>query len=93
MLFTIIAYAILRPYPFFNFYIYFVTPEGFTTVVANEGLEKARAYLNQVPPDWRLYIPSKGCSVKPQVETPSDYTYSLFWAELSRLLGEKSLLL
>jgi len=23
------------------------------------------------------------------VKTPSEYTYSLFWAELSRLLGEK----
>jgi len=31
--------------------------------VANEGLEKARAYLNQVPWDWRLYIPSEGCGV------------------------------
>ena len=40
----------------------FVTPEGFTTVVANEGLEKA-AYLNQVPRDRRLYIPSEGCGV------------------------------
>jgi len=29
--------------------LYFITPEGFTTTVANEGLEKARAYLNQVP--------------------------------------------
>ena len=26
---------------------------------------------------------------KLQVETPSEYTYSLIWAELSRLLGEK----
>jgi len=26
------------------FFMFFVTPEGFTTVVANEGLEKARAY-------------------------------------------------
>ena len=32
---------------FLGFFL--VTPEGFTTVVANEGLEKARAYLNQVP--------------------------------------------
>ena len=33
------------------YYFFFVTPdhEGFTGVVANEGLEKARAYLNQVP--------------------------------------------
>jgi len=29
----------------------FVTPEGFTTVVANDGLEKAKAYFNQVPRD------------------------------------------
>jgi len=36
----------------------FVTPEGFTTVVDNEGLEKARAYLNQVPRDRRLYMTS-----------------------------------
>jgi len=26
---------------------------------------------------------------KLQVETPSDHTYSFFWAELSGLLGEK----
>jgi len=25
------------------------------------------------------------------VETPSDHTYSLLWAELSRLLGEKKI--
>jgi len=37
--------------------------KGFTTVVANEGLEKARAYINQVPRDRRLYIPSEGCSI------------------------------
>ena len=64
----------------YNFFLIWITPEGFTTVVANEGLEKARAYLNQVPRDRRLYIPSEGCGVN---------TYSLFWAELSRLLGEK----
>jgi len=38
----------------------FVTPEGFTKMVANKGLEKAKAYLNQVPSDQRLYIPSEG---------------------------------
>ena len=43
--------------------IFFFTPEGFTTVVANKGLEKARAYFNQVPWDQRLYIPSEGCGV------------------------------
>ena len=32
-------------------FLFFVTPDGFTTVVANEGLEKARAYLNQIPQD------------------------------------------
>jgi len=67
----------------------FVTPEGFTTVVANEGLEKARAYLNQVPQDRRLYIPSKGCGVnfrwKHLKTTPTHF----LWAELSRFLGEK----
>jgi len=41
----------------------FITPEGFTTVVANECLEKARAYLNQVPRDRWLYIPAEGCGV------------------------------
>ena len=32
-------------------FVVFVTPEGFITTVANKGLEKARAYLNQVPGD------------------------------------------
>jgi len=45
------------------FVLFFVTPEGFTTVVANKGLEKARAYLNQVPWDQRLYTPSEGGGV------------------------------
>ena len=36
----------------------FVTPEGFT-IVANEGLEKAKAYFIQVPWDRQLYVPSK----------------------------------
>jgi len=74
---------------FFLFVLFFVTPEGFITVVANEGLEKARAYLNQVPRDRRLYIPSKGCGVnfrwKHLQTTPTHF----FGAELSRLLGEK----
>ena len=48
---------------FVLFCFVFVTPEGFTTVVANKGLEKARAYLNQVPRYQRLYIPSEGCGV------------------------------
>ena len=57
--------------------------------MANEGLEKARAYLNQVPRDRRLYIPSEGFSVnfrwKHLQTTPTHF----FGAELSRLLGEK----
>ena len=65
MLCTIIAYAILRPCSllFIYLFIYFVTPEGFTTVVVNEGLEKARGNLNQVPWDRWLNIPSKGCGI------------------------------
>ena len=47
----------------FLFLLVFVTPKGFTTVVANEGLEKARDYLTQVTRDQRLYIPSEGCGV------------------------------
>ena len=57
--------------------------------MANEGLEKAIAYLNQVPRDRWLYIPSEGCGVnfrwKHLQTTPTHY----FWAELSSLLGEK----
>ena len=41
------------------FLFVFVTPEGFITMVANEGLDKARAYLNQVPQDQWVYIPSE----------------------------------
>ena len=37
--------------------------ENFTTMVANEGLEKAEPILNQVPRDGQLYIPSEGCGV------------------------------
>jgi len=37
----------------------FNTPEGFTTMVDNEDLEKARAYLNQFSRDQWLYIPSE----------------------------------
>ena len=44
-------------------FVFVCLSEGFTTVVANEGLEKATAYLNQVPWDRWLYIPSEGCGV------------------------------
>ena len=36
----------------------FVTPEGFTIMVGNEELEKARAYFTD-----SFNIPSEGCSV------------------------------
>ena len=58
-------------------------------MVANEGLEKARAYLNQVPPGPTALHPLQRIWCKLLVKTPSEYTYSLFWAELSRLLGEQ----
>ena len=35
----------------FVYLFVFITSEGLTTVVAKEGLEKARAYLNKVPRD------------------------------------------
>jgi len=47
-------------------------------MVATEGLEKARAYLNQVPQDRQFYIPSEGCSFILQVKTPEEFTYFLF---------------
>ena len=70
------------------FFFVFATPEGFTTVVANEGLEKAKAFLYQPFYATALH-PLRRMRCKLQVETPEEYTYSLFWAELSRLLGEK----
>ena len=66
-------------------------------MVANEPLEKAKAYffLKQVPSrgtPW-LYIPSKGCSVKLQVKTPSEYTYLLFLGRAELMPSEKISLL
>jgi len=46
-------------YPLFCFVI---IPE------ANEGLEKARAYLNQVPWDQRLNVPSEGHKSNPSLQ-------------------------
>ena len=70
-------------------YVVFVAPEEFTTMVANKELEKARAYSNQVPWDRQLYISSEDCGLnfrwKHLQTTPTHF----FWAELSRLLGEK----
>ena len=45
---------------------------------ANEDLEVARGYVNQVPQDRRLYIPSEGCG-----ESASLFS----GVELSRLQG------
>jgi len=57
--------------------------------VANEGLEKARAYLNQVPQGQRLYIPSEGCGVNFRWKHLQTTSTHFCRAELSRLLGEK----
>jgi len=48
---------------YFIYTLFFVTPEKFTIMVANEGLEKARAYLKQVLQDRQLYILSEGFGV------------------------------
>ena len=57
-------------------------------MVANEGLEKARAYLNQVPQNRWLYIPSEGTSGE---NTFRIHLLTFFLTELSRLLGEEIL--
>jgi len=53
-----------------------VTPEGVTIPVANKGLEKARAYLNQIPRNRQLNVPSKGHegNPPPQVWVRAEYT-------------------
>jgi len=51
-------------------FVCFITPEGLTTMVAKEGLEKARACVNKVPWDRWLNIHSKGCAVNFQ-NTPT----------------------
>ena len=40
----------------------------FTTTVANNGLEKARTYLNQVPQDCQLNVSSEGHEGNPSSE-------------------------
>ena len=52
--------------------LFFVTPEGFTTVVANEGLEKERAYFKPGPLGPMALHPLRRMQCKLQVETPSD---------------------
>ena len=41
------------------------------------------------PPGPTALHPLQRVPCKLLVKTPSEYTYSLFWAELSRLLGEQ----
>lgn len=60
-----------------------VTLEGFTTMVANHGLKKAIANA-QVPGLTALHCLQR-MWYKLQAKTPSEYTCSIFWAELSRL--------
>jgi len=67
----------------------FNTPEGFTTMVDNEDLEKARAYLNQFPRDQWLCIPSERYGANLRWNHLQNTPTHLFWAELSRLLGEE----
>ena len=51
----------------FFFFFCFCSSEGVNLpqwwLTSNEGLGKTRAYLNQVPQDWRLYLPSEECGV------------------------------
>jgi len=55
-------------------------------MVANEGLEKvARSLFKPGPLGLRALHPLWRMRFKLQVKTHSEYTYSLFWAELSRL--------
>jgi len=51
------------------FELIWITPEGFSILVANQGLEKARAYLNQVPPGPTALHPLRRMRCKLQVET------------------------
>ena len=46
-------------------------------------------HLTKIVPGPAALHPLRRMRCKLQVEAPSDYTYSCFWAELSRLLGEK----
>jgi len=49
-------------------------------MMANEGSEKARAYLNQFPWDWQLYIPSEGCGVNFRWKhLQNTYTFGQIW--------------
>jgi len=55
-------------------------------MVANEGLEKvARSLFKPGPLGPRALHPLRRMRFKLQVKTHSEYTYSLLWAELSRL--------
>jgi len=47
--------------------------------------------LVTVSPGPTALHPLQRMQYKCQVKTPSEYTFSLFWAELSSLLGEKKI--
>ena len=52
---------------------------GFTTMVVNKGLEKARAYLNHAGPLGLMALHPLGrIQYKLLLKTPSEYTFSLF---------------
>jgi len=58
-------------------------------MVANEGLENARSLFRPSSPGPTALHPLRRMWCKLLMKAPSEYTYSLFGAELSRLLGEK----
>ena len=73
-------------------YLHLTTLEGFTTMVANEGLEKAEP-MNPGPPGPTALHPLRRmrCELF-QVKHLQEHTYSFFRVELSQLLGERNLL-
>ena len=71
------------------FFVVFISPEGlYTTMVANEGLEKVHIRVIGPPGPTALH-PFRRMLRKLQVKTPSEHMCSLLGAELSRLLCEK----
>ena len=69
--------------------LHLTTLEGFTTMVANEGLEKAEP-MNPGPPGPTALHPLRRmrCELF-QVKHLQEHTYSFFRVELSQLLGER----
>ena len=72
-----------------SMYLHLTTFEGFTTMVANEGLEKAEP-MNPGPPGPTALHPLRRmrCELF-QVKHLQEHTYSFFRVELSQLLGER----